>query len=253
MCADFDDEIQDEVETQVKDDVDSEFACGDCEVENIKPMKDPGNPTLEQLEEHRAPHLPYRSWCRWCVLGRGRGRRHVSASASDIPIIGIDYFFITDGGVNTRKEIMSVPVFTAEEAIDEARQNDQVAASILVRDHNSKAISDHVVPCKGPDEEGYVVDLIADDVSWLGYKHMILETDNGFALVSLVKEVIAAIHHRGSGETKAEHETSAAYDSQSNGGAEVGVRNVRGLFRTLKACLEERVKHYVLPGHVFIP
>ena len=72
MCADFEDEVQDEEEIQVKDDVDSEFACGDCEVENIKSMKDPGNPTLEQLEEHRASHLPYRSWCRWCVLGRGR-------------------------------------------------------------------------------------------------------------------------------------------------------------------------------------
>ena len=82
MCADFEDEVQGEEEIQVKDDVDSESACGDCEVENIKPMKDPGNPTLEQPEEHRAPHLPYRSWCRWCVLGRGRGRRHVSASAS---------------------------------------------------------------------------------------------------------------------------------------------------------------------------
>ena len=65
--------------------------------------------------------------------------------------------------------------------------------------------------------------------------------------------MVAAIHHRGSGETKVKHETSAAYDSQSNGGTEVGVRNVRGLFRTLKACLEGRVKRYVPPGHALIP
>ena len=59
----------------------------------------------------------------------------MSASASDTPIIGIDYSFITECGVNTRTELMSDPVFTAEEAIDEARQNGQVAKCILVRDH----------------------------------------------------------------------------------------------------------------------
>ena len=87
----------------------------------------------------------------------------------------------------------------------------------------------------------------------VGVQNMILEADNGFALVSLVNDVIVATHHRGSDETKVKHETSVAYDSQSNGGTEVGVRNVRGLFRTLKACLEERVKHYVPPGHALIP
>ena len=65
--------------------------------------------------------------------------------------------------------------------------------------------------------------------------------------------MISAIHHRGSDEIKVKHETSAAYDSQSNGGTEVGVRNARELFRTLKACLAERVKHYVPPGHALIP
>ena len=240
MCAEFEDEPRDNTEIQVQDDIDEEFPDSRGEVEVMKSMRDPGNPTLEELEEHRTSHLPYRSWCRWCVLGRGRGRRHVAASASEIPIIGIDYFFITDGGVNSRKELAENPVFTADEAIDEARQTGQVVKCILVRDHSSKAIVAHVVPCKGRDEEGYVADLVSDDVSWLGYKNMTLKTDNEVALVSLVKEVIVAIHHRGSDEIKVKHETSAAYESQSNGGTEVGVRNVRGLFRTLKACLDER-------------
>ena len=41
MCADFEDEVQDDEEVQAKYDVDNEFARGGCEVENIKPMKDP--------------------------------------------------------------------------------------------------------------------------------------------------------------------------------------------------------------------
>ena len=37
------------------------------------------------------------------------------------------------------------------------------------------------------------------------------------------------------------NENSAAYGSQSNGGTEVGVKLVRGLFRTLKLCLERPI------------
>ena len=47
-CAEFEDEVHDEEDLPVNDDVDSEFACGDCEVENIKPMTDPGNPALNK-------------------------------------------------------------------------------------------------------------------------------------------------------------------------------------------------------------
>ena len=45
----------------------------ETEVEPVKHAVDPGKPTEKQIEEHRMTHLPYRSWCRWCVLGRGRG------------------------------------------------------------------------------------------------------------------------------------------------------------------------------------
>jgi hypothetical protein len=38
---------------------------------------DPGQPTKTQVEEHRTRgHVPYRSWCRWCNLGRGRSLQH---------------------------------------------------------------------------------------------------------------------------------------------------------------------------------
>ena len=44
-------------------------------------------------------------------------------------------------------------------------------------------------------------------------------------------------------------ETPPTYDSQSNGGTEVGVRIVRGLYRTIKLCLEERLKTKIPEGH----
>ena len=45
---------------------------GGDEVEPVKPAADPGAPTAAQIEAHRLAHLPFRSWCKWCVLGRGR-------------------------------------------------------------------------------------------------------------------------------------------------------------------------------------
>ena len=41
------------------------------EAERVKHAVDPGAPTAAQVEDHRKTHIPFRSWCRWCVLGRG--------------------------------------------------------------------------------------------------------------------------------------------------------------------------------------
>ena len=37
----------------------------------------PDMPPLPERQQHRLLHLPYRSWCKWCVMGRGREERHV--------------------------------------------------------------------------------------------------------------------------------------------------------------------------------
>ena len=78
----------------------------DADVEPIRSAPDPGQPTAKQLEEHRKTHLPFRCWCKWCVLGRGRGLQHSKGVWSMIAIVGVDYFFITDAGVFTRKELL---------------------------------------------------------------------------------------------------------------------------------------------------
>ena len=43
----------------------------DTEVEPVKMAPDPGQPTQRQVEDHRRAHIPYRLWCKWCVMGRG--------------------------------------------------------------------------------------------------------------------------------------------------------------------------------------
>ena len=69
-----------------------EMAIGEeqpAEVEPLRQAKDPGQPTRQQLADHRITHVPFRSWCRWCVMGRARGAQHRgSDDESAIPIIG---------------------------------------------------------------------------------------------------------------------------------------------------------------------
>ena len=48
-------------------------------------------------------------------------------------------------------------------------------------------------------------------------------------------------------------ESPVAYESQSNGGIEVGVKIVRGMFRTLKLCIEARLGKYISTNHALIP
>ena len=41
------------------------------EVRKPKPAARPYTPTRAEIYEHEVTHLPYRSWCRHCVHGRG--------------------------------------------------------------------------------------------------------------------------------------------------------------------------------------
>ena len=119
----------------------------------------PGDPSQRQVEEHRRTHWPYRSWCKWCVLGRGRGAPHTSTGKSDIPVVGIDYFFITKGGsIQTKLEV------EAADDMEEKRKKGEVVKCIVIRCSYSKCIFAHIVPRKGLDEENVVVDMILNDL-----------------------------------------------------------------------------------------
>ena len=86
----------------------SEFLCGECGVltdakdgeeddgEEIRPMRQafiPKKPSASEVEEHRKSNLPYRSWCPWCVMGRGLGEQRGKHEGREhsIPRVGIDY------------------------------------------------------------------------------------------------------------------------------------------------------------------
>ena len=63
---------------------------GEDDVEPLKKVKNPKLPTAAEVEEHNRTHIPFRSWCQWCVEGRGRGDQHRSTPGSSIPIVSLE-------------------------------------------------------------------------------------------------------------------------------------------------------------------
>ena len=55
----------------------SEQDAGDFR--NVKKLVDPKLPSREEVEAHEMTHLPYRNWCRHCVMGRGVEAPHKRA------------------------------------------------------------------------------------------------------------------------------------------------------------------------------
>ena len=63
---------QDEkAEAEIEEKSDEYRAEVEEEVRKPKPAARPCTPTRAEIYEHEVTHLPYRSWCRHCVHGRG--------------------------------------------------------------------------------------------------------------------------------------------------------------------------------------
>ena len=99
----------------------------DTEVEPVRKAVDPGKPTDKQIEEHRMTHLPFRTWCRWCVLGRGRGLQHQTCGTSLDPVVGLDYFFLAGAGV-----VLTEELGMDDEQLSAARQRGDVAKWLAI-------------------------------------------------------------------------------------------------------------------------
>ena len=239
-----------------------EWRCTPCgameDEEDVEPLKSavtPVKPDEATVALQRKTHIPYRNWCRECIMGRGlceqRGR-HVGRP-HDIPRVGIDYWFITSGSIKMRHELEFEQTTDGNAKLEEARGNGHVVKCLIIRCYETKCVFAHVVPQKGADEDRYAVGLVVSAVVWLGHVRVILKSDGEPAVVKLVQEALKEVKCSVDGLETITHERSGPYDSQANGGTEVGVRIVRGQFRTLRLCLEKRIGNKIPPNHPLTP
>ena len=193
------DPVEDAEENEMTED--SIMQEGGEEAQTPRTMCSPCKPSTAEVILHRKTHLPFRSWCKVCVQGRGRRAAQVTKVREDtgIPMIGLDYFFIGDDGA-------------------EGEDSKEKVAAVAMRDYFTKALIAHVVPAKGVEIE-WTARQIVSDLERLGYKDLriVVRSDQERAISALVDR----IKELRRGET--EVEWSPRYDKNANGFAERAV------------------------------
>ncbi len=104
---------------------------------------DPFMPSAAEVEEHRVTHWPYSSWCRECVEGKafGEHQSHRRDHGTRIPVVGIDYFFMTSKGVMGRKELQEFPLDAeGEMSLKAARERGEIVKCVITRCSVTKCI-----------------------------------------------------------------------------------------------------------------
>ena len=214
----------------------------DCGPKRVAP--DPGMPTQSEIDDHNVDHLPFRSWCVPCVEGKATGEQHrCGGPVGQVSRFAFEDIFITKDKIVPRDELTE-------------QDEKKVLMKILVaKDSKSRAIFAHVVRRKGVDEEGYAVKRLAEDIEWLGYTRIILKSDGEPAIVRLLKETLRVAKTVVTDPDKAvvmdqvTQEHPPRYDSRSNGSVENGVRLVKGHLRTMKSCLERKIRKKIPEQH----
>ena len=86
----------------------------------------------------------------------------------------MDYLYLTKSRVVDKEALL---------------EGEEVEMKVLVaKGSQTKTVFAHAVPCKGSDNDGCAVARVAEDVGWLGHKRVILKSDNGPAILNLLKD-----------------------------------------------------------------
>ena len=99
----LDSSIDDEIVWAVNDDGKDNLECmnmNDSD-ESAKPniISAPSPPSRQEVPEHNITHLPFKCWCRHCVMGNAKADGHIttgSMAASEVPVVSFDYAFLGD-------------------------------------------------------------------------------------------------------------------------------------------------------------
>lgn len=188
--------------------------------------RSPKEPTSLERTLHEVTHLPLRSWCRFCMMGRSKDAYHARlAEVDDVPRIGMDYMRVSEHGVNSTVE---------------GAAGDVGITMLVVRDFMHKSVWVYPVEGKGVTMAEWLPGMIRADMSTCGMDNsmLIVKSDQEPAIKELQEEI--ARQRRQEGSVGTIFENSRIGDSSSNGRTERSIQEFRGMLRTLKFALEAR-------------
>lgn len=181
-----------------------------------KKMNDPQKPSKEEVEEHCKTHLPFRSWCRHCVRGRGKEMAHYRQEGeSTMNEVHLDFFFM---GLENEPG-KTVPILAAKE-----RRSKMVMASVVPKKTTGTFIAKRVL--------AFMKEVGVE------YGDLVVKTDQEEALKTIVADVGRLRAAGGGGRYVVEHSPVGA--SQSNGIIERGIQSIEGQMRVILDAVEHR-------------
>ena len=182
---------------------------------DIKKMNDPRKPSEADVIEHNMTHLPYRSWCRHCVRGRGEELPHLSGGdAPIIPEVHMDFCFMGD------------------------ESGGETMVILVARERSSRMMLASAVPSKSTGN--FIARRIVAFMREIGCEQgdVTVRTDQEPAIKAIVTEVGKVRAAAGGGKMMVE--ASPVKQSQSNGLVERAIKSEEAMTRVMRSALEER-------------
>ena len=182
----------------------------------VKRMQSPVKPSDAEVAAHELTHLPFRSWCRHCVRGRGTEAPHRS----------------------TQKPDGDLPEFSFDFAFPGNEEAGKTLTVLVVKMRTTRMMMSTVIPTKSTNT--FIIKRIMAFLRECGCElgKIIVKSDQEPAVLALLEELTKERAKKGAQETL--HENSEKGSSQSNGLVERGVRSAQGMFRVMRSALEER-------------
>ena len=191
-----------------------------------KKVQDPMMPSPDEVEEHNLTHIPFRSWCKHCIRGRGESVAHSRAQRdpSGVPELHMDYCFL-------------------------GCKDEETQPIMVMRDRDSKMMVSFLVREKGASDPQVIRRALAflAEIGHVGNK-IILKSDQE-SPIRAVAEKIAS--ERTEGQTILEH--SPVGSSASNGIIERGIKEFEYQLRTMKSALDQRIESEVKGDSKILP
>eukprot|EP00959_Pyramimonas_sp_CCMP1952_P017829 378171-Pyramimonas_sp.AAC.1 len=194
------------------------------EAQRPKTRKIPVQPSREEVEENELQgHVQYRTWCRHCVAARAYGQPHREVVEDDpesteaIPEIVTDYFYMGE--------------------------EEKAATHVFIKDRVTSMIGATVLDGK---TSTYAAKYFTNFLVELGYRRIILKSDNEPALLKLRREAVKDM------QIEVVPRESPVSDHQANGAAESGVREAKKGIRALKTSTEDRYGRKLAEDHVLL-
>ena len=166
--------------------------------------------------------MPFRSWCKHCVMGRAQSTPHYHRDHSEdkVPTVSWDYWFIDEKQDRDKDNE------------EEGEKNKDKGLPIVIwADSMSKGAMAYVVSNKGECE--YAIRRGAQDMNKiLGYNKLVFRGDQEPALRVMMSRIKML-----SGEQCTLEDTPVG-ESQSNGAVESAVKEIRGMYKTMRSDVE---------------